>query len=1539
MTLHRGAVLFVRFAIAFALTVPVPSQDEQEPYFALTSSQSFAPGSKPFIQVSSYGVNALRIRVYRIHDPVQFMRQLGDPHQFGGAYAVPRGKLTLLERLHQWKSELRRNIRQNLRDQFTDPPSRHFSFITPSTARTKPAYFAEAPVLNPSQLVLSFLQPMTPTQNRWDSQQIDIPVQGKGVFLVEAVHGSLRAYTILGISDLVLLAKTGLSHVLYYVADRKTGEPVPNATVTTLERDEAGTDLKTGRDGTAEFEVNNAPASDLRVIAVSGKDVAFSDLESWSFNARTNNLTGLVYTDRPIYRPGDAVQLRGILRNLQTTGYSVPASQLFNVQISDRDGKPVYQKDLAANGFGIIHDELTLAKEAPLGSYTIQVQSAGSSVAGNFDVQEYKKPEYEVHVTPESRRVLQGQSTKITIDSRYYFGEPVAGAKVKYSIYKSRYWFPLWYDPDDDDSSAGQSEPDDYGANEQESELTGQLDADGKLVITLDSDVSEHKADTLYRIEAGVTDQVGREISGTGWVIATYGTFVIDVQPQKWFYQPSETATFKLETRDYGNHPVSSPVHIELWRRGRRGKSDGELLAQADAKTNVDGAGSVQLKLPQSGGDYRVVATAPNSGRFVQSQTAVWVSGENAFWDEGQSVGSVPIVPDKKTYHAGEMAHIMIAAGLDNAPVLVTVEGRDVQSHVVLQAKGGSAMFSYPITAANEPALWVSAEFFRDGKLHQGVKRIKIPPEDHKLNIKLSTDKPQYQPGQPATYQVDVTTPEGKPASQTDLSLGVVDEAIYGIEKDTTPDPLDAFYGRDYNSVQSQDSLTYYFSGEAGTRRMRLALLRPSTRLAQLKPEQLVKPKVRKYFPDTTFWAADLTTDARGHAQAQFAFPDSLTTWRATARGVSRDDRYGAAVLKTIVRKNLMVRLAVPRSFVQGDEVVISAIVHNYLQFGKQARVELKLNGLTLLTGEAQQDISVSQRAEVKVDWRVKASQALSATIDGEALTNEESDAVQVQLPIHPPGVPVRDPHSGSILGSGSISMPLAFPNTAVSGSRSINIHMTPSVAGSLFSALQYLTSYPYGCVEQTMSSFLPDIVVTQTMRDLNLKQPIDQNQLDQQIQAGLDRLRSFRHEDGGWGWWTTDDSDPFMTAYVVAGLSQARAAGISIDNDEIEGGVKWTGNYLKAHKNVAPDLQAYMQYAAAVASHANGQALDALYARRSELSSYGLALLGLAFDTVQDKRAGDIAQELVAAAQQDGSEAYWPAFRDEMLDFAADVTPETTAYVTKLLSKRRPNSPLLAKAALWLVNHRNEGYWWDSTKETAMVIYGLVDYVKASHELNPDLHATVLVNGQVVGSATFQKENIADVSSITVDESKLQAVDNNIQIQTKGSGRMYYSVSADHYTLEPKAQERGSISLNLLRDYYRLVPSLGAPIVYDIQPLSGAVAQGDVLAVRLTVTGSNWRYLLVEDPIPAGTEFIKEDNLYHLRVAPAWWTYWFTERENHDDRIALFHEYFGRGQMEYFYLLKVVNPGLFHINPARVQPMYQPEYQATTSAATLEVK
>jgi uncharacterized protein YfaS (alpha-2-macroglobulin family) len=168
----------------------------------------------------------------------------------------------------------------------------------------------------------------------------------------------------------------------------------------------------------------------------------------------------------------------------------------------------------------------------------------------------------------------------------------------------------------------------------------------------------------------------------------------------------------------------------------------------------------------------------------------------------------------------------------------------------------------------------------------------------------------------------------------------------------------------------------------------------------------------------------------------------------------------------------------------------------------------------------------------------------------------------------------------------------------------------------------------------------------------------------------------------------------------------------------------------------------------------------------------------------------------------------------------------------------------------------------------------------------------------------------------------------------------LYYSARAEYFSNEERLENTGSVSLNILRDYFRLVPGRdGDKIVYDTSPLTGPVAPGDIIAVRLTVTGSEWKYMMIEDPIPAGTEFIERDDAYQLKSRPPWWEYWFTRRELHDDRMAIFETYFPQGQKQFFYLLKVVNPGVFHVSPARVGPMYQREVMATTGNRTLEVK
>jgi len=903
----------------------------------------------------------------------------------------------------------------------------------------------------------------------------------------------------------------------------------------------------------------------------------------------------------------------------------------------------------------------------------------------------------------------------------------------------------------------------------------------------------------------------------------------------------------------------------------------------------------------------------------------------------------IQIIPDQKAYKPGETAKVLIMAGPDPVNILVTSEGLGLLNKQVVHSNGGPVTVQVPIHQENAPNFYLAAAFLKDNKLHQGSKSINVVPDAYKLNVQLQPSKQQFQPGEAASYTIVAKDAQGRPAA-AEFSFGVVDEAIYAIRPESTTDIIKFFYGRVFNRVTTDSSLSYYFHGEAGKKAMKLANVTRHKWMAEIKPERLVEPKIRKAFPDTAFWVADVNTGVDGKATVKFSFPDSLTTWRTTTRGITAESKVGSAAEKVIVRKNVMVRLAVPRFFRQGDEVTISAIVHNYLPNAKIARVSVDLKGLQILDGMTR-EINVPSRGDVKVNWRVKAQNVREVSVLAKALTNEESDAMELTLPVIPYGVKMAIPSSGSLTEvNGETAQTINVPDLAGASGRSfqdLQVELSPSTAGAIFGALEYLTSYPYGCTEQTMSSFLPDVIVGDAIKQLGLKPAMDETELKKKIDAGVKRLYEFQHDDGGWGWWQTDDSHVFMSAYVLAGLSQAKRIGYEVDRDRLAKAQTWVRRAFDGDKKIIADLRAYMAYSLALSGVTDRAVLDSVWEQRSDLTAYGDAMLGLAMQLTSDPRVAELAASVEKGATVDDQSAHWSLTRDPMLDFDTDASPEATAFAAKFLAKVNPNSPLLPKAAFWLVTHRNEGYWWDSTKQTAFVVYGLIDFLKQSGELKPTFSVDVLVNDKPLLTKQFTEADALSPTSSALRIGPEQLGQNNrVVIRKRGQGRLYWSLRGEYYSDEKKLTNAGSFSLTLAREYFTLSPvKEGDVIRYRLDPLKGPVQSGDTLAVRLTVTGSNWKYMMVEDPIPAGTEFIEHDNLYNLTDKPSWWNWWYTRREFHDDRAAFFQTYFARGAQEYVYLLKVVNPGVFRVSPAKVEPMYQPSYFATSDPLTLEVK
>ncbi len=1248
------------------MAMPTPLRAAKPVMFNLSTAKTFAPGEKPKIHLYSQNVDELEFRIYRVDDPAKFLSGLKDLHSFGQQDWGPGERVderTWLEKFHDWKHHIWFLIRRFFRDQFTvesrDTLRDKQAGLAKRSRTVGVAQFAQIPLLNDRQLVARWRQEMPPNYVS-DSQDLPIDPLDPGLYLVEATDGRYKAYTVLFVSEMALITRTWNGTVLAFAVDRKTGAPLSKVQVRMGIKQQQVAEAETGDDGVATLHgpVSKAMQENIWIIAKSGKDVAAVTPASYAFSGSDRSKwASYVYTDRPVYRPGHTVHWKAILRTKVENHLEVLKPQQVHVTVNDQEDHAVFEKDMTTSAEGTLAGDIELKATASLGYYNIRIGDTEDNAMGSFRVEEYRKPEYQVRVSSAKPRLLQGEKMQVTIDSRYFFGEPVANAVVKYRVYHAPHY---WWEDEEDETGPGMGSADDsesndymgYGADQQ-SEQTGKLDANGKLTITVPTaiDTSRRKMDQDYTIEAGVTDAANREVTGRGRFLATYGSFRIHVEPVSYAVQQGSSALFNLTAVDYENHPVKTSVHIALmhyrWENGKTITTQGPAT---DVTTDASGHAQATI-ITKDAGSMEVVATATTpENRVLEDTTWLWVMGsrEASLW--GNDSRQVQIIADKKTYNVGDIAHLSIVSQVAGFHALVTATGNAVQFQKVLSSDGKTLSWDMPITSDSIPNLQVDAVFLQNDQVYQAGKNIKVPPVEKQLQVEITPAKSVFQPQQSAVYDVFLKDSGGKPVAGADLSFGVVDEAIYSLYPDTSGDMVKRLYPDRYVYAEVMSSLMYDFSGRAGEKSPMLAerKSRYNPRMAQVKPgNEVIQPKVRKAFPDTAYWVPDVRTDAQGHARVTMTFPDSLTTWRATVRAVTADSKAGSQINRVIVRKNVIVRMGTPRFMRKGDEITIPVIAHNYLDTAKQIQFQLEVHGLDTVAG-ASKTLTVPSKGDGVAEWRLKASQIGTATLLAKALTNEESDALEITFPVEPSGVPVMIPANGAITQTeGSAHMPVNFPANTDAAAHGLRVQVSPSIAGSIFPALAYLTSYPYGCTEQTMSSFLPNVIVAETLKKLNVTGRVDENDLKAKVQAGLDRLKDFQHDDGGWGWWKEDESRVFMTAYVVSGLAEASHSLQMRDDAQSmkQRGMAYLGKQLADHPRMLPELRAYTIYALIEAGQSGHSGdLDVLYDRRNDLSPEGLSMVGLAMLDGKDTRAEAIAKLVESKVHRQGELASWPS-------------------------------------------------------------------------------------------------------------------------------------------------------------------------------------------------------------------------------------------------------------------------------------------------------
>lgn len=1396
----------------------------------------------------------------------------------------------------------------------------------------------------------------------------------------------VEARTLLVVSGVNLTLKLALREALVWATDLNSGQPLANLPITLYDQNfNALTSGTTDADGV--FRTDLAPRPDLwtQVYAVveggpgpAGFGVGLSDwsvgLDPWDFGLNgqyyQQDLTAYLYTDRPIYRPGQVVFFKGALRREDDARFTLPDSGPLDVVITNDQGERVFSDTLSLNSFGTLAGQFTLAEEAGLGYYNLSV-SRGDRYYGGvaFTVAEYRRPEFQVAVTTPLSQVVQGDTIAVTLDASFFFGGPVSNAAVHWAVLSADYVFPFqgqgYYDFYDFDWSSGLPAPL-YGAfGRLISESDGVTDAQGRATLSVPADLSDSTISQLYTIEGTVTDINGQQVSGRIEVVVHQGQFYIGVQPSRYVGEAGQPFDINLLTVDWNSDPSPNQT-LQVIYYDHQWNSVQELdpetgaliwtsvvsdteVARETVTTGADGT-AVGTFTPPAGGVYQIkVSGTAAAGHLVTSSSIVWVADQEFVTWRQENNDRLSLVADRKSYRPGDTAEILIPSPFQGeATALITVERGRILHHEVVRLTGNSTIYRLPITAAHAPDVFVSVLLIKGidaanptAAFKMGLVKLTVSPEQQALVVTLTPDKAQVGPRDTVTYQLKATNYAGQPV-QAEFSVGLVDLAVLSLAPPNSGPILDAFYGERALGVRTATGLTL------GVDRLNVATDAAKGGGGGGGADAFTE--VRGNFLDTAFWQADIVTDANGEASLTVTLPDNLTTWRLDARGLTADTLVGQSTVDIVATKPLLIRPVTPRFFVVGDQAQLGAVINNNTDAAIEATVSLAATGLSLSTA-AEQTITVPAHDRVEVHWQVTAEDAahadLTFAVQGGGLSDASKPTVGAPpdqlLPIYQFSVPEITGTAGQLDAADSRLEAISLPRRFDATQGSLDIRLEPSLAAGLTGALDYLTHFPYECTEQTVSRFLPNVLTYRALKDLGLANADLEQNLAEQVSDGLQRLYTRQHVDGGWGWFNTDASDAFLTAYVLFGLVKAEQSGFEISDSVIASAT----SYLQANlvrpngTNDAWELnrQAFILYVLAEAGSGNTSATVQLFEARQRLDTYARAYLALAFrllDPADDTRVQTLLADINSAAIISATGTHWEEAESDWWNM--NTNTRSTAIVLDALVKLDPGNAMIPNVVRWLMVAR-QGDAWQTTQETAWALIGLTDWMVVSGELKGDYDYTLTLNGAPLAAGSVTPANVQEPVTVQVAVADLLRDQANRLVIGRGAGdgRLYYTAHLNLYrpVAEVRAVSRGII---VAREYRLKSAECGGPGQPDCPVVTEAQAGQDIEVTVTLIAPNDLYYVVLEDPLPAGAEAVDTSLLTTSVVGQApelqaadplyygWGWWWFSNTDLRDEKVVLFATYLPKGTYEYTYTLHASLPGTYQVIPTQAREFYFPE-------------
>ncbi len=1390
--------------------------------------------------------------------------------------------------------------------------------------------------------------------------KVRAPLQNEtGFFIIHALAASADRKNVftqnrtVNKTDLGFAVKRDERQVVVYAAGLSQPELKGQVTIHLFPANGSPRSTTTDSDGLARISLQDLPpheAQSMMVVATLGSNLAFSyapDIAGGEEHGQGSplgeegavvdkNLFAMIYTDRPIYRPAQEVYFKGIVRRRTATGtYDLIEPTLVNVILEDPRGEILQEMETELSSFGSFSGSFPLGEDPELGYYNIRATLNETEFKEDFEVDEYRTPEFKLEIRLEKPRYFAGDKIQFAIDAQYYFGAPVA-SEIEYTLYKSSYYYSppdeeilpeLWIE----EAYAGG-----YGEYLQEGKI--KTDAQGHAVVSYKTPEAEE--DFRYTLRIRAKDISDRSVETEGDAVVTAGNFFFRTQMTQFLAYPHKPFPLTVLTRNYDNQPVAVKYQI----RAERQKWDPiardfsfRKATKVEGETDAKGEGKNEITLEQ-GGYYRLVIRGKDSeGRGVRYEDYLYVSGSAQDSEDFGVEGNIRIIAAQKKFQAGETAKVFIVGPKKNGKVLISLEGARIYRDFVVTLDGFSKEIEIPLEKDWIPTIYVTATALGTKEFYTGMETFAISPKEHFLTVDIKPSAEKFQPGGKISYQVTTRDMAGNPVP-AEISLGVVDEKIYALRADPT-NIRKFFWGARPNRVGMNFSFSGYYSGGIG------------------KED---RSQLRRNFKDTAYWTPTVVTDAEGKAEISFSLPDNLTTWRATVVAATDGTAVGQQKNLVIASKPLIARLATPRFFRERDQLHLKAILHNYTEQAQTLQVSLGLENLKFLNPEDDKPrtLTLPPKGMSSLTFPVKAETPGEAKVQFLAKNDQVSDGLELTIPVLPFGfadhaydqgeVPSSAPPTGATAGKpASAKMALKVPPKTDAARSQLSLTLDTNLVGQLLGSLNYLVTYPYGCVEQTLSSFLPAMMVSRLYQGLGFSDPSVEKKLPRVMARALRKISRMQNPQGGWGWWQHDATDPFMTAYAMYGLIRARELGQKVEPYTWEQGLKGMQEIIekgvegdRAFMWTPEETRYFVHYVATLAGMNPSLPATKSRAQQSALTQ-ALYVLILEAQGYHDQAVQTL-ENLTKRKQ----------CNEDLCHFSAGPKREyddtlVTAWVLQAILKTTPGEAELKKEIVrWLLAQR-EGGRWRHTLETAMVLYALSEYAQG----RPGAGSTEAA--AIRGVLAQLSLNGAELESINVTSPHFSRKFTGCAVGTKGcetKGRLPLKLGENSLEIvnllpQPLYFQTGFLSfsteenlapvstgVSVKREYVSLSRDPNTSSGFKSKALSGKIKKGEAIGVRLTLESpTNLSYLMVEDPLPSGFEVMKDVSFdTDLSYSP--------EYTVQDEKIAFFITYFPKGKFIINYVLIPELAGTFYVMPTSAEEMYRPEVRGSGASEKLEV-